>query len=150
MSAVRVGIDIGGTFTDLVLHGRGSGLEIFKSPTTPGEFERGFIDVLRLAGKVSTVFNTHYHLESTGGNDAMAKAGAKIVAHMKNGDVALIENVRFHAEEERNDPEFAKKLASLGDIFVNDAFGAAAVMDYFSLIPNLLYDGNGEGGLRGP
>jgi glyoxylase-like metal-dependent hydrolase (beta-lactamase superfamily II) len=39
-------------------------------------------DVMKLAGKVSTVFNTHYHLESTGGNDAMAKAGAKIIAHM--------------------------------------------------------------------
>jgi glyoxylase-like metal-dependent hydrolase (beta-lactamase superfamily II) len=39
-------------------------------------------DVLTLAGHVSTVFNTHYHLESTGGNDAMAKAGAKIVAHL--------------------------------------------------------------------
>src|SRR5204862_2598567 len=39
-------------------------------------------NVLNLAGNVSTVFNTHYHLESTGGNDAMAKAGAKIVAHM--------------------------------------------------------------------
>jgi glyoxylase-like metal-dependent hydrolase (beta-lactamase superfamily II) len=39
-------------------------------------------DVLKLAGTVSTVFNTHYHLESTGGNDAMAKAGAKIVAHL--------------------------------------------------------------------
>jgi glyoxylase-like metal-dependent hydrolase (beta-lactamase superfamily II) len=39
-------------------------------------------DVLKLAGKVSTVFNTHYHLESTGGNDAMAGAGAKIVAHL--------------------------------------------------------------------
>ena len=39
-------------------------------------------DVLRLAGNVSTVFNTHYHLESTGGNDAMAKAGAKITAHV--------------------------------------------------------------------
>jgi len=38
--------------------------------------------VLKLAGKVSTVFNTHYHLESSGGNDVMAKAGAKIVAHM--------------------------------------------------------------------
>ena len=38
-------------------------------------------DVLKLAGKVSTVFNTHYHLESTGANDAMARAGAKIVAH---------------------------------------------------------------------
>jgi len=39
-------------------------------------------NVLTLAGNVSTVFNTHYHLESTGGNDAMAKAGAKIVAHL--------------------------------------------------------------------
>lgn len=39
-------------------------------------------EVLKLAGKVGTVFNTHYHLESTGGNDAMAKAGAKIVAHL--------------------------------------------------------------------
>jgi glyoxylase-like metal-dependent hydrolase (beta-lactamase superfamily II) len=38
-------------------------------------------DVLKLAGKVSTVFNTHYHLESTGANDAMARTGAKIVAH---------------------------------------------------------------------
>ena len=39
-------------------------------------------DVLKLAGKVSTVFNTHYHLESTGGNDVMAQAGATIVAHL--------------------------------------------------------------------
>jgi cyclase len=39
-------------------------------------------DVLKLAGKVSTVFNTHYHLESSGGNDAMANAGAKIIAHL--------------------------------------------------------------------
>ena len=39
-------------------------------------------DVLKLAGKINTVFNTHYHLESTGGNDAMAAAGAKIAAHM--------------------------------------------------------------------
>lgn len=39
-------------------------------------------DVLKLAGKVNTVFNTHYHLESTGGNDAMAAGGAKIVAHL--------------------------------------------------------------------
>jgi cyclase len=39
-------------------------------------------DLLKLAGKVSTVFNTHYHLESTGGNDATAAAGAKIVAHL--------------------------------------------------------------------
>ena len=44
-------IDIGGTFTDLVLYGRRTDLEIFKSPTTPGEYEKGFIDVLRVAAE---------------------------------------------------------------------------------------------------
>ena len=44
---------------------------------------------------------------------------------MHNGDVTLLENVRFHAEEEKNDPAFAKQLAELGDVYVNDAFGAA-------------------------
>lgn len=47
------------------------------------------------------------------------------VKDMKNGDVVLLENVRFYKEEEANDPEFAKKLASLADIYVNDAFGTA-------------------------
>lgn len=47
------------------------------------------------------------------------------VANMKDGDVVLLENVRFHPEEEKNDVHFAKKLAALGDIFVNDAFGTA-------------------------
>ena len=44
---------------------------------------------------------------------------------MKNGDVILLENVRFHKEEEKNDPEFAKQLASLAEVYVNDAFGTA-------------------------
>src|SRR5438270_13536557 len=44
---------------------------------------------------------------------------------MKEGDVALLENVRFQPGEEANDPEFAKALAKLGDLYVNDAFGAA-------------------------
>jgi phosphoglycerate kinase len=47
------------------------------------------------------------------------------VAEMQPGDVVLLENTRFYAEDESNDPAFARKLASLGDIFVNDAFGAA-------------------------
>lgn len=47
------------------------------------------------------------------------------VAKLNEGDVLLLENVRFYKEEEKNDPEFAKKLASLADIYVNDAFGTA-------------------------
>lgn len=49
----------------------------------------------------------------------------KTVAAMKPGDVILLENLRFHAEEEKNDATFAKELAFLGDVFVNDAFGTS-------------------------
>jgi len=48
-----------------------------------------------------------------------------LVAKMKDGDVLLLENLRYHAEEEKNDEEFSKNLAKLADFFVNDAFGAA-------------------------
>ncbi len=47
------------------------------------------------------------------------------VASLKNGDVLLLENLRFHDEEEKGDPSFARALARLGDIFVNDAFGTS-------------------------
>ena len=47
------------------------------------------------------------------------------IAELREGDVLLLENVRFHKEETANDPEFARKLASLADVYVNDAFGAA-------------------------
>jgi phosphoglycerate kinase len=57
--------------------------------------------------------------------DCVGAEVEKEVAAMKNGDVILLENVRFHAEEEKNDPTFAKKLAALADIYVNDAFGTA-------------------------
>src|SRR5207244_652219 len=49
----------------------------------------------------------------------------KIISRMENGDVALLQNVRFQPEEEANDPVFAKALAKLGDLYVDDAFGAA-------------------------
>ena len=54
------------------------------------------------------------------GEDAKNKA-----ENLKNGEVLLLENVRFHREETDNDPEFAKELASFGEVFVNDAFGTA-------------------------
>jgi phosphoglycerate kinase len=58
-------------------------------------------------------------------NDCIGDEPAAKVAAMKNGDVLLLENVRFYPEEEKNDPEFAKKLASVADLYVNDAFGTA-------------------------
>src|SRR5438876_9421261 len=58
-------------------------------------------------------------------HDTIGEVPAKIIEHMENGDAALLENVRFQPGEEANDPEFAKGLADLGDLYVNDAFGAA-------------------------
>src|SRR5437870_8310738 len=58
-------------------------------------------------------------------HDTIGDVPKKIVQHMANGDVALLENVRFHPGEEANDPDFARALAELGDLYVNDAFGAA-------------------------
>ncbi|MCL2082460.1 MAG: phosphoglycerate kinase [Oscillospiraceae bacterium] len=71
------------------------------------------------------------------GQDAQEKAAA-----VKPGELVLLENVRFHSEETKNDPEFAKKLASLADVFVNDAFGTshrahastAGVADYLPAV----------------
>lgn len=57
--------------------------------------------------------------------DCVGPLVAQAVAAAKPGDVLLLENVRFHPEEEKNDPEFAKELAANADLFVNDAFGTA-------------------------
>jgi phosphoglycerate kinase len=58
-------------------------------------------------------------------DDCIGDVVAAQVSQMQPGQVALLENVRFYAEEEKNDPEFAKKLASVADLYVNDAFGTA-------------------------
>lgn len=58
-------------------------------------------------------------------DDCIGDAVAAKVGEMQNGDVLLLENVRFHPGEEKNDPEFAKQLASVADLYVNDAFGTA-------------------------
>ncbi len=57
--------------------------------------------------------------------DVVGESAAALAADLKEGEVLLLENVRFHAEETKNDPEFSKKLASLAEIYVNDAFGSA-------------------------
>jgi phosphoglycerate kinase len=61
----------------------------------------------------------------TKANEAIGEAVEAQVAALNNGDVLLLENVRFYEGEEKNDPELAKAFAKLADLFVNDAFGAA-------------------------
>jgi len=58
-------------------------------------------------------------------DDCIGEKVEKAVAALQPGQVLLLENLRFHKEEEKNDPEFAKQLASLCDVYVNDAFGTA-------------------------
>lgn len=72
--------------------------------------------------------------------DCVGEVAEGAVAGMKEGDVLLLENVRFHRGDEENDPEFAKQLAALGDIYVNDAFAAshrahASVVGVANLLP---------------
>ncbi len=57
--------------------------------------------------------------------DCVGEAVVNLSKSLKDGDVMLLENLRFHPEEEANDPEFSKQLASLCDVYVNDAFGTA-------------------------
>src|SRR6476469_10016276 len=58
-------------------------------------------------------------------DDCIGEPAEKAVAAMKSGDVLLLENTRFHRQEEKNDPAFVEQLAKLGDVYVNDAFSAA-------------------------
>jgi phosphoglycerate kinase len=74
--------------------------------------------------------------------DCVGERVEKAVASLKNGHILLLENVRFHPEEEANDPEFAKRLAGLADIFVQDAFGvvhhpAVSVSELPRLMPGV-------------
>lgn len=58
-------------------------------------------------------------------DDCISEDNVNVISEMKEGDVLLLENLRFYKEEEKNEPEFAKKLAQYGDIYINDAFGTA-------------------------
>ena len=80
--------------------------------------------------------------------DVIGEDAEKLTSNMENGDIILLENVRFHKEEEKNDPEFAKKLASFAEIYVNDAFGTAhrahastaGVADYLPAVSGFLIE----------
>ena len=85
-----------------------------------GEFKPEY-SLKPVAEELSKLLNKQVIMsEDVIGEDTISKAN-----NLKNGEILLIENLRFHREETDNDPEFAKKLASLAEVYVNDAFGTA-------------------------
>ena len=80
--------------------------------------------------------------------DVIGESAKELTSNMQNGDVVLLENVRFDAREEKNDPELSKELASMAEIFVNDAFGTAhrahsstaGVADYLPAVSGFLIE----------
>ena len=81
-------------------------------------------------------------------SDVIGESAQKLTSEMKNGEVVLLENVRFEPGEEKNDPELSKKFASLAEVFVNDAFGTAhrahssttGVADYLPAVSGFLIE----------
>ena len=108
-------------------------------PTIKHAIERGAKVVLAShAGRPKGKRKPEYSLEPVGAvlaellraevlltDDCISDAAGKIVTDLREGQVALLENLRFHAGEEGNDEQFARELAKLADVYVNDAFGAA-------------------------
>ena len=85
-----------------------------------GEFKPEF-SLAPVAKELSKQLN----MEVIMAKDVIGEDSTKKVNDLKSGEIMLLENLRFHREETDNDPKFAKKLASFGEIFVNDAFGTA-------------------------
>ncbi|MBN2652855.1 MAG: phosphoglycerate kinase [Spirochaetales bacterium] len=74
---------------------------------------------------VATALGKHLGTEVKLASDCIGAEVEELSANLKAGEVLVLENVRYYEEETKNNPDFAKKLASLGDIYINDAFGAA-------------------------
>ena len=85
-----------------------------------GEFKKEF-SLKPVAEELSKLLGQEVKLAE----DIVGESAKELTSNMKNGDIVLLENVRFDAREEKNDPEFSKELASMAEIYVNDAFGTA-------------------------
>ena len=83
----------------------------------------GVVDSSMSLVKVASCLSSKIAREVKLASDVVGDSAQSLVSNMNNGDVCMLENLRFDIGEETNDPEFAKKLASFADIYVNDAFG---------------------------
>ena len=85
-----------------------------------GEFNSKY-SLKPVAVRLSELLNKPVIMSS----DVIGKDATELSKNLKPGEILMLENVRFHSEEEENDPKFAEKLAKLADVYVNDAFGTA-------------------------
>ena len=86
-----------------------------------GEFNMKY-SLAPVASRLKEIFGEN---RVTFASDIIGESAKQAVASLKPGNIVLLENLRFHKEEEKNDPAFAKALAAYADIYVNDAFGTA-------------------------
>lgn len=108
-----------------------------------GEFNLKY-SLRPVAEELSKLLNKEVKLAK----DVIGEDAVNLSLNIKEGEIVLLENVRFHKEEEENNPEFAKKLASFADIYVNDAFGTAhrahastaGVADYLPAVSGFLIE----------
>jgi phosphoglycerate kinase len=92
-----------------------------EKPNADGSINREKFTLNHLTKHLKRKLKTKVHFA----DDCVGKSAVKKAAALKPGEVLLLENTRFYTEEEKGDAEFAKKLAALGDVYVNDAFGTA-------------------------
>lgn len=119
-----------------ILHDGGS-IILMSHLGRPKEGPADKYSLKHIVSHLSSVLNNRNILFA---NDCIGEQAFKMANNLQAGEVLLLENLRFYKEEEKGDIEFAKKLASLGDVYVNDAFGTAhrahastaIIADYFS------------------
>ncbi len=100
---------------------KGASLVLMSHLGRPRGQHRPDLTLAPVASLLHQLLGTSVHLAP----DCIGEETRRMAADLKPGQVILLENLRFHPEEEENDPDFAGQLAGLGDLYVNDAFGAA-------------------------
>jgi len=116
LPTIRHILDAGGSV--ILMSHLGRPLE---KPNADGSINREKFTLRHLVGYLEKALGTNVHFA----DDCVGDSAGELAAGLKAGEVLLLENTRFHKEEEKGDADFAKKLASLADVYINDAFGTA-------------------------
>lgn len=104
-----------------ILEQEGTSLILMSHLGRPSEEREPQFSLKQLASHLSTLAEVPVIMAP----DCIGEEVEKLAGELKSGEILLLENTRYHKAEKKNDPEFAHKLAKLGDVFINDAFGTA-------------------------